>query len=273
MSQGFHRPSTVSEAVTLQASLGDGALFLAGGTEINQKHHPAAPAHLISLAGLELAGIARGDGAVVIGATTTFQQLLDAPQLPEVLRWAAAKLINRNVRNVATVGGQLATAKSCADLIPSLVALEARVLLATSDGSGAVALDQYVAAKPAGLIVAVELPDAAPPRGVAATNFTRSANDLSVLTAAASVGRVGDAVSEPIVAVGGVAPHVVRLQAVEAALAGAPLPARSELEALVADAVTPIDDLRGSAAFKRRVAGALTADVLARAWQATEVAS
>jgi probable selenate reductase FAD-binding subunit len=271
MSTGFHVPSTVSAALALQAELGEGAFFLAGGTELNQKHSPVRPCHLISLAGLDLGGVATTEQGWVLGATLSFQELLEEPGLPAVLGDAAAKLVNRNVRNVATVGGQLATGKSCADLIPALVALEARVLLATPEGSGAVPLLEYVASKPAGLIVAVEIPAPAAGRGVASTNFTRTANDLSVITAAAALARDDAGVTSPILAIGGVAATVVRLPSVEQALAGAPLPSRERIAALVGAAVQPIDDLRGSAAFKRQLAGQLAADVLIEAYNAAEV--
>ncbi len=270
MTPGFHRPSTVLTALELQASLGQDACLLAGGTELNQRHHPGRPAHLISLAGLDLGGVAASDDAVMVGATTTFQELLEAPAVPAPLRRAAAHLANRNVRNIATVGGQLAAGKSCGDLIPCLVALDARVMLATIEGSGAVAVADYVLAKPSGLIVAVEIPTRPGRRGTGLANFTRTANDLSVINAAASMERDAVGIQRPILALGGVAASVVRLLAVEQALLGAPLPARAQLEALVAAAVHPIDDLRGSATFKRHLASHLAADALTEAWQAAE---
>ena len=64
-------------------------------------------------------------------------------------------------------------------------------------------------------------------------------------------------VRKPILAVGGVAPHVVRLHEVENALDGHPLPPADQIESLIARAVHPIDDLRGSAAFKRHIASVL----------------
>jgi CO/xanthine dehydrogenase FAD-binding subunit len=64
-------------------------------------------------------------------------------------------------------------------------------------------------------------------------------------------------VLRPILAIGGVAPSVVRLHGVEAALDGHPLPPAAQVEALIADAVHPIDDLRGSAAYKRTIAAVL----------------
>ncbi len=270
MSQGFHRPSSVRQALELKASLGPEAVFLAGGSEINQKHHPVQPSQLISLAGLELDGVAPDEWGLVIGATTTFQQLLEAPEIPAILREAASRLVNRNVRNVATVGGQIATGKSCADLLPTLTVLGARVMVATLEGSGAWSVLDYLQAKPAGLIVAVELPSPAPGLGCAMGNFTRTANDLSVLTCAVSLARDGDAIVGPVLAMGGVAATTIRLTAVEAALAGQPLAPRDQLEALIARAVTPIDDLRGSAAFKRALAGSLGADALIAAFNAAE---
>ncbi len=267
MSQGFHRPTSVRQALELQADLGPDALFLAGGTEINQKHHPHRASHLISLAGLDLGGIGVSARGVVLGATLSFQELMEAPQAPPALVRAAAKLVNRNVRNVATVGGQLATGKSCGDLIPCLVALDARVLLANLSGSASVAVAEYVATKPAGLIVAIEVPTPSAGRGVGLANFTRTANDLSVITVGASLERTSAGVQAPILAVGGVAATAVRLSAVEQALAGAPLPSRAVLTSMIAAAVQPIDDLRGGAAFKRKLAGELAADALVEAWQ------
>ena len=266
MLQGFHRPSTVPEALHMMASLGDDAFFLAGGTELNHKNSPLCPQHLISLAGLDLGGVASSGDGVVIGAMATFQELGDCRALPSVLRRAAFRLVNRNVRNVATVGGQLAAGKSCADLIPALVALEARVLLRTLHGSGAWEVQDYVTCKPTGLIVAVELPLPSPQRGFGLANFTRTHNDLSVLTCAAALHRYDGQVQDPLLAMGGVAATVIRLEAVEQTLAGKPLPARAALEALIAGTVRPIDDLRGSAAFKRQLAASLGADAILDAW-------
>ncbi len=269
MPTGFHRPASVPEALELNATLGEATYFLAGGTELNQKHCPAQPQHLVSLEDLGLGGIAAAADAVVIGAMASFQDLLDSERVHPMLRDAASRLVNRNVRNVATVGGQLASGKSCADLVPALVVLEARVLVATLEGSGAWSVEDYVASKPQGLIIAVEVPSPASCRGHGLANFTRSANDLSVISCAVALCREGT-VKTPIVAMGGVAATVIRLGAVERALVGRPLPPRLELEAVIAAAVNPIDDLRGSAAFKRQLAGSLGADAITDAFNAAE---
>ena len=69
MPTGFHRPASVPEALELNATLGEATYFLAGGTELNQKHCPAQPQHLVSLEDLGLGGIAAAIGheAIAIG--------------------------------------------------------------------------------------------------------------------------------------------------------------------------------------------------------------
>jgi putative selenate reductase FAD-binding subunit len=249
MVPSYHRPATVAEALQLKAKLGAGAVFLAGGTEVNNLHSPR-PAALIDLAGLGLDKVEVSAQGVRLGAAVTFQQIVEHRELPAFLKAAGGQMTNRNIRNRATVGGQLATNRSCADLIPALLAAEAVVKLTDRE----LPLEQYLAGEP-GLILSVFVP--ASSRRFGLQNQTRTAADISVITAAASFTLAGDRLQKPILAVGGVAPHVVRLHQVEKALEGQPLPAQAQLEALVASAVNPIDDLRGSAAFKRHLASVL----------------
>ncbi len=74
---------------------------------------------------------------------------------------------------------------------------------------------------------------------------------------AVSLALDGERIVQPVVAMGGVAPHVVRLPTVESALQGHPLPPKDLVESLLAQAVNPIDDHRGSAAYKRHIAAVL----------------
>lgn len=249
MNPTYHRPSTVAETLRLKAELGAGAVYLAGGTEVNNLHAPR-PAALIDLAGLGLGTIEVGTDGVRLGAAVTFQQLVEQPGLPWFLRAAAEQMTNRNIRNAATIGGQLGANRSCADLIPTLLAAEARVTLADRE----LPLEQFLAGE-AGLILAVFVP--ATSRGFGLGHQTRTAADLSIVGAAASLALEGELVRHPILAIGGVAPHVVRLHAVEAALEGQPMPAAHAVEALIRAAVRPIDDLRGSAEYKTQLAAVL----------------
>ncbi|MDY0062113.1 MAG: FAD binding domain-containing protein [Myxococcota bacterium] len=250
----YHRPTDVTEAVQLKATLGEGAVYLAGGTEVNNLHGPR-PAALIDLAGLGLGRIETTPEGLRLGAGVTFQQLIEHPDVPDFLRAAARQMTNRNIRNRATVGGHLATNRSCADLIPALLAASATVARVDGDWP----LEQLLDSPP-DLILAVFVPVTT--RGFGLGHQTRTAADVSIVTAAASLTLEGEALRLPILAVGGVAPHVVRLHEVEQALDGRPLPVLEELERRIAAAVHPLDDLRGSAAYKRQIAAVLGARAL-----------
>ena len=254
MVPAYHRPTSAAEAIQLKSKLGPGAVFLAGGTEVNNLHAPR-PAALIDLAGLGLDKIETTAGGLRIGSHVTFQQLIEHRAVPEFLKTAAHQMANRNIRNVATVGGQLGANKSCADLIPALLVAEARVVLTDRE----ISVEAFLAGAPE-LILAVIVPATSRTFGLA--NQSRTASDISIVTAAASLAFDGDKLRQPQLAIGGVAPHVVRLHDVEKNLDGKPLPSPEQIEKLIATAVQPIDDLRGSAAFKRQIASVLGARVL-----------
>jgi probable selenate reductase FAD-binding subunit len=267
MIKEYHAPTTVAEAVALKERLGDTALFLAGGTEVNSAAFPAPPEHVISLQHLPLAGIRLTDAELVIGAGCTIQQVVDGADVPEIIKAAGRQIFNRNIRNVATVGGQLGSNKSYSDLLPILVALEAVLDLAARGGTQAIPALQYIAEERKELITHVRIRTSALARRAALERYARTANDIAIVTAAVSLARDGEAVVSPVIAVGGAARHVIRLEAVESALHGRPLPKRETLERLVAGHVSPPADIRGSAEFKRHLAGVLVAKALLRAYR------
>ena len=117
---------------------------------------------------------------------------------------------------------------------------------------------------PVGLITVIHIPSQ-PGRRLAIENFSRTANDVSLLNAAVGYDYDDAVIQNPVVALGGVAAHVVRLPAIEERLAGSPLPDSSDLENWVHAAVSPIDDMRGTAEFKRHLAGVLVSRAMRRA--------
>jgi putative selenate reductase FAD-binding subunit len=266
MAGHFHAPESIEEALRLSRELQGVACFIAGGTEVNNRHARQAPEHLIWLGRLGLGGISRRGRSVSIGAMVPLQEILESDLVHPAVRQAASNHANRNIRNVATLGGHLGVGRSCADLIPTLLALGARLRVATDNGEIERKLESWVSGERDGLVLSVELSD--PPRGlrVALEHYSRTANDVSLLTAAVSFRIKAGGVQGAIVAVGGVAPTVVRLRPLEVALEGRPLPARDELEASVEALVDPVADLRGSAAFKRHLAATLVERALRHAW-------
>lgn len=257
MNPSYHRPTSIEEAVRLKAELGPGALFLAGGTEVNNRlaNQPAA---LIDLANLGLDSLEFSARGVRVGAGVTFQRMVDHPDMPWYLKAAARQMVNRNIRNRATVGGQLGLNRSCADLIPALLAGRAEVMLVDRE----LPLGEFLAGAPE-LVLSVFVP--AGDRSWGLANMTRTAADISLVAVAASLSMAEGCVQEPILAVGGVARHVVRLFDVERQLDGQPLPATRQVETIIAQAVNPIDDLRGSATYKRHIAAVLGGRALSAA--------
>jgi putative selenate reductase FAD-binding subunit len=259
MIEHFHKPRTVREALGLKRRFRDRAVFLAGGSFVNSNEFPARPEHCISLEGLGLDRIARARGKVVIGALCTLQRLIDDRRIPAPLRAAASQVMSRNVRNLATLGGHVAAHRSGSDVIPMLMALEAKVVLSRPGGAKTLSVGDYVAKPPAGLITSIVVPALKAGRVTACRNFRGSANARSIVSAAVSATAVRGALRGPILALAGVGRTVVRLTAVERALHGRPLPALDEVQALVGRSVRPPASLAGSAAFLRHEAGVVVA--------------
>ncbi|MBN1944884.1 MAG: FAD binding domain-containing protein [Bradymonadales bacterium] len=267
MASHFHQPERIEEALRFKQELGEAAYFLAGGTEVNNSKSKAAQAeHLIWLGKLGLGGIKRREGGVSIGAMTTLQEMLESELLHPAIHQAARNHANRNIRNVATIGGHLATCRSCADVIPVLLALRAWLRVATLSGELERDIERWLLGERDGIVLSVEVPDPPADLRVALECHTRTANDVSLITAGVSLRNEQGCMRDLIVAAGGVAASVVRLHEVEAALEGKPLPSREEVESLVAGQVNPIADIRGSADFKRHLAATLVERALRKAW-------
>lgn len=273
MFQEFYKPATIAEAVQLRRRY-PSSVYVAGGTDVNSRGwHGRRPDvdRAIGIAHLPLGGIARADGWTTLGAGALVQELLDHPATPALLVQAARQFANRNIRNQATLGGHLAAnqasnrngSPSCSNLVPVLLALDAAVCLA--DG-GAVPVDQYVGGHdPAGLILSLQIPSERLAAFAATRKFGRTATDVAILSVAVSFLGSPERIERPIIALGGVAPTALRLRHLEARLEGKPLPPRDDLEAWTRSMIEPPGDLRGSAGFKRRVAGALVGWALHKA--------
>ncbi len=112
-----------------------GAAFLAGGTEINRLGSFVAADTLISLKKIgKLRGIKKDGGKVWIGACTTFQEIVDCPEVPEWLRDACRLMASRTKRNMATLGGNIAILRDDSYVAPALIAARATVVYTEESG-------------------------------------------------------------------------------------------------------------------------------------------
>ncbi|WP_243438683.1 FAD binding domain-containing protein [Fundidesulfovibrio soli] len=249
--------------------LEDGFAVMAGGTDLlARRGAPGRVACLERIAGLQ--GIREEEGLLRMGACETHSRLLRHPLtasgLP-VLARALSVLGSPLVRNMGTIGGNIVTASPAGDTLPPLYALDAVVELASRQGTRRVPLDGFIlgpgrTALGEGEIVSAVL--ARIPAAGEVQHFEkvgrRKALAISVVSLAAVLRLDGSGtVASARLALGSVGPTVLRCPRAEAMLTGR----RLDRETLLAvgetlrEEISPIDDLRATAAYRRTVAGNL----------------
>jgi carbon-monoxide dehydrogenase medium subunit len=276
----YHQPESLADAVDLAARFGGEASFLAGGTDliVQIERGRVAPRHVIGLGRVPgLAGI-EVNGRITLGARVTHRASEQTPALAGSLRClveGAEVIGGHQVRNVATIGGNLVNASPAADLVPCLLALDGVVTLVGPGGEREVPIERFLlgpnrtARRPDELVTRVDLP-ALPPR--AATAFLkagrRRAMEISVVCVAArlDLDATLERCLEARVVLGAVAPTAVRAHAAERLLEGQPVGGEAFRRAAEAaqEACRPIDDVRASAGFRQHLVGVLVRRALDR---------
>lgn len=238
---------------------------ICGGTDAYADPAERAPAAgWLDVAGLDaLRGIATQDGAVRLGAAVTWDEIDRSPLMPTSLREAARQIGARPIRIAGSIGGNLCHAASAADGVPPLLTLEAHVELASVRGLRRRPLDQFLlgrrrtARQPDELMTAITWMN---PGATERTAFIKCANRdgtaLAVVSAAVRL-RWSEAgmLALARIAIGAASEVPVRARELEAHLEGA---RPQDLTARIRDAglpeLSPIDDVRGSAALRRHLA-------------------
>lgn len=277
----LYRPQNLAEALTLLAQYGPDGKPMAGGTnivvELRDGQHNCKS--LVDLSLLkELRGINLEDGYIVIGGGTTITELIDHPLIcmhAGILKEAAQLFANPLVRNRATVAGNLVDASPAADTAPPLLALKAEVQLMNRAASRWMKLEDFITGvrktnlQPGELMFAIRWPVPSDRSAGAYTKVgLRKADAISVLSAAVMV-ELDDAglCKQAIIALGAVAPKPFRAHEAEALLFGKVLEPELIAEAarLAAETTRPIDDIRGTAAYRKRVTAVTVRRLLTRA--------
>ncbi len=280
-------PKSLNEALEALADRSSdgadgGTMPLAGGTNllVDIRARNRLPRCLVALGNIpELRRIDRANGRVTIGSATTLSDVLGdaamAQAAPSLV--AAARLFaGQMVRNVATVAGNVACGSPAADTVPPLLSLDAEIAVAARSGARSIPLDKFftgyqeTALRPGELITAISWPS--PPPGSANLFYKlglRQGDAISVVCLAVTLTAEAGTCSRARIAIGAVAPTVIRAKKAEAMLAGEkPTPALIEAAATkAADECNPIDDLRASAEYRRHVVRLLTRRLLMQAWE------
>jgi CO/xanthine dehydrogenase FAD-binding subunit len=279
----FLQPRSLPDALAIKAERPD-AVPIAGGTDVMvelnfDRRRPEAVLDLTRVP--ELAAWDRSDGGVRVGAGVTYTRVIAelAGALPG-LAIAARTVGSPQIRNRGTIGGNLGSASPAGDCHPPLLATGAEVEVASAGGARRVPIDEFFtgpkqsALEPDELICAVHLPAATGPQQFAKIG-TRNAMVIAVCSFGLALDPAGGRVGAGI---GSAGPTPLRAGEAERFLEGVldaeglwasrgPLGAAAErFGELVAAAARPIDDVRGTAAYRAHALGILARRTLGWAW-------
>ncbi|HRC84555.1 MAG TPA: FAD binding domain-containing protein, partial [Thermoanaerobaculia bacterium] len=275
--ESFHRPTSLAELFALLAEHPE-ARLVAGATEIGvdrNKKGQRFPCLIATEAVPELRLLERTPGHWRIGGAVPLTELEEAvaPEQPALARMLRV-FASRQIRSRATLGGNLATASPIGDSAPVLLALDAELVLASTAGERTVPLAEFftgyrrTALLPGELVREIRLPHA--PRGLERREefykvSKRRELDIAIVAASFRLDLDGEGrVLEARLAFGGVAATPLRVGAAEQALLGRrPDEAAADVAAVLERELSPIDDLRGSAAYRRGLVPALWRKFLA----------
>ncbi len=276
----LHEPRSLREAFALLERHGEGAHLLAGGTALLLliRSGLLLPDHIISLqriGGLREIGISP-DGGLEIGALVTHREIERSALVQrffEPLAQTFGRVATVRIRNQGTLGGNLVHADPAGDPPPMLMALDARIVMASNAGPRTVPVCEFftglfeTALQPGEIVTAVRIPPPSPrTRGTYVKFLPGSQDDYATVSVAATLARdASGACSHVRIALGAVGATPLRARRAEAALLGSK-PTRELLAssaALVMEEIDPLDDLRGSAAYKREMARVWTRRALA----------
>ncbi len=242
-------PRTLDEALRYRAEYPN-ALPIQGGTDVmvDLNFDRARPETVINLNAVrELRSWRRDNGAVWLGAALTYTEAMESElaALVPALAEASRTVGSRPIRNRGTLGGNLGTASPAGDALPPLLIEEAEVALASVDGERTLPLSEFLlgpkknALATDELILGVRLTPSAQPQ-----TFMKVGPRNAMVIAICSVALVADRERDELRAAFGSAGPV-------ASLVTAPLGERDAFATAVASAASPIDDVRGTAAYRR----------------------
>lgn len=278
----YHVARSLAEAVSLLAGAEAATIRpIAGGTDLMLQLRE----RVLSVDGLvdvgavpELKGLHLDNNTVRIGAAVTYREIIDSDLIGQhayLLREASRAIGATQIQNMGTVGGNLGNASPAGDILPCLYALEARVSLAGPAGERSLPITGFLRGYrqtdlgSGELIKEIAFSALPPDTGSAFVKLgLRQGQAISVVMVAVVLQVQAGVICRAAVALGAVAPTIVHSPAAEAVLLGqAPSPELFEAagEAARMD-IVPIDDIRGTAAYRRHVARPLVRQALSQAW-------
>lgn len=280
----YIRPASLDDAIAaLQANLE--AHVLAGGTNllVNMKLENAAPSCVIDITQLpDLREFQVQDGILRIGALTSIRDLA----LSEIL-WtdytalaeAATAFGSTQVMMMGTLGGNIANGSPASDTVPALVVLGAEATIIGPEGERTALVANLlqgpgsIALHPGEIITSIRIPESPANAGSSFLKLSRVRADLAKISVAVRLVRDGDQIVSARIALGSVGPTVVRAKKASSMLCDRPFSKDLILNAarIVGDEISPIDDVRSTADYRKKAAVALVHDAIMLAWDRPEL--
>jgi carbon-monoxide dehydrogenase medium subunit len=279
----FYQPATLEEARRLVRENGTGGRFLAGGTDlvIAMKEKGLLPKYIIDLKRVPgLDGIRENsDGTITLGALTTMREIEISPLITKkypFLSQSAAEVGSIQIRNRATIGGNMSNATPSADTAPALIALNATAKIAGTAGERSINLEEFfkgpgqTVMSAEEILTEVTIPKTGPRLVGEYIKFSpREMMDLAYVGIAVTynLGEKDKKCDGVRIVLGAVAPTPIRAKRAEAALEGQVLTEdlAEKIGAIAAEEAKPISDVRSSAEYRRAMVGAMTKRALLNA--------
>ncbi|NLA92301.1 MAG: molybdopterin dehydrogenase [Spirochaetales bacterium] len=263
----FIRTTSPRESLGALHNGGEGAQFIAGGTEILRLGSLVEAKKVVSLKGLNLSGISEEKGIVTIGATTTFQEALENEVVPPYLKEALLYCGSYTRRNMATIGGNIALRRDDSYLSPTLIAAKARLILGdiASDGKYGeenIPIREYHSFDghfEGSLILRVVLNK--PKRFVASLRYARTVQSPAALTISLGADISSGAPHDVRIAAAIKGTGVVRLIEVENGIMEGHYATVEDAAAHAGQDLVLVDDITGSGAYKKYILTASVAEL------------
>ncbi len=283
----YFMPKTIEEARSLVLKYKGEAKIIAGGTDIvvQMKHKAVLPKHIINIRGISGQDYIIRDEkeGLRIGALATMRSIEVSPMVREkfnILARAASMLGTWQVRNRATIAGNLCNAAPSAETAPPLIVLGAKAKIMGADGERTVPIENFFIGpgqtilKPGEILTEIQVPNLLPRSGGIYIKHTlRKALDLAIVGVAALVTMDGDILSDVKIALGAVAPTPVRATRAEDVLRGNKI--NDDLLQKAAQTAfnqcSPIDDVRSSAEYRCKMIQVLVPRAIKQAVEQVEM--
>lgn len=276
----YHKATSVKDAIALAQDLGDEAKFMSGGHSLlpMMKLRFATPEHIIDISKIEGLSYIREEGDVLkIGAMTTQTEMEHSPLIRDkypMLLDAIKLTADPSVRNVGTIGGNIAHGDAANDQPALMLALRATVIAEGAEGTRSIPIDEFfhgfymTALEPTDVLVEIQIPRPGKHSGGAYHKVERKVGDYATAGVAVYLELDGDGVCQQVgIGLTNVSAVPMRLERGEDLLRGKKITQDliAQAGAMAAEDAEPTSDLRGSEAYKRSLLNTITQKMLNKA--------